>query len=83
MLVKVCYFQTFPTSHMVVYFAWYHLELHWLLLHAMQTVLTLGCQNVDVFQLKKKLLIVAHVAVTALTVNQLVYSAEDLIGQIL
>ena len=79
MLVKVCYFQTFPTSHMVVYFAWYHFDLYWLLLHVMETVLTLGC----VFQLKKKLLTVVHVAVTALTVSQLVYSAEDLIGQIL
>ena len=34
-------------------------------------------------ELKKKLLIVAHVAVTALTVSQLVYSADDLVGQIL
>ena len=83
MLVKVRYFQTFPTFHMVAYFAWYHFDLHWLLLHVMETVLTLGCQNVDVFQLKKKLLILVHVAVTALTVSQLVYSAENLIGQIL
>ena len=83
MLVKVCYFQTFPTSHMVVYFACYHLDLHWLLLHVMETVPMLGCRNVDVFQLKKTQLIVVHVAVTALTVSQLVYSAEDLIGQIL